>query len=113
MINSNMKALYIVVNVGFAEQIVEYVLSKGAVGATIINARGISSMHKDIMGISTDSEKEMILTLTDNETADKIMECVKQYAGFKTEAHGICFTLPVTKTIGLCQNPAKVCDVNK
>jgi nitrogen regulatory protein PII len=104
MINSNMTALYIVVNAGFAENIVEFVRSKGSVGATIINARGIGSLHKEILGISTDSEKEIILTIADNETADKIMEAVKQYTGSKSDAHGICFALPVTKVIGIGQN---------
>lgn len=101
MNNSDMKALYIVVNAGFAEQVVDFLRSKGATGATIINARGISSLQKKIMGISTDVEKEMILTLIDNETAEKIMEAVKEKLGFKSEAQGICFALPVTKAIGL------------
>lgn len=111
--NSNMKALYIVVNAGFAEDIVELLCSKGAAGATIINARGISSFHKEIMGISIDTEKEIILTLTDNETADKIMEFIKQNTGFRSAAHGICFALPVAKTIGLSQNIFKSPDINK
>ncbi len=112
MINSNMKALYIVVNAGFAEEVVELIRSKGASGATIINARGISSLHKEIMGISVDSEKEVILTVTSSETADKIMEAIKQSAEFKSEAHSICFTLPVTKTVGLSQSLVQASDVN-
>lgn len=113
MFNSNMKALYIIVNAGFAEQIVELVRSKGSVGATIINARGISSMHKEIMGITTDTEKEIILTLTDNETADKIMETVKQCTGCKSDAHGICFALPVTKVVGLSQKTVELPNTDK
>lgn len=102
--NNQMKALYIVVNAGFAEQVVDFVRSQGANGATIINARGASTFHKEILGISTDSEKEMILTLTDGATAEKIMEEVKKEHGFKSEAHGICFALPVSKTVGLSEN---------
>lgn len=102
--NNQMKALYIVVNAGFAEQIVNIVRSQGAGGATIINARGASTFHREILGISTDSEKEIILTLTDETTADKIMNEVKKSAGFKSEAHGICFTLPVSNTVGLTAN---------
>lgn len=111
--NNNMKALYIVVNAGFAEEIVELVRAKGAAGATIINARGISSFHREIMGITTDAEKEIILTLTDNETAEKIMETIKQNFGFRSAAHGICFTLPIAKTVGLSQNIANSADINK
>ncbi|MDU6264591.1 MAG: P-II family nitrogen regulator [Anaerocolumna aminovalerica] len=111
--SDNMKALYIVVNAGFAEEIVELVRTKGAAGATIINARGISSCHKEIMGISIDADKEMILTLTDSETAEKIMDTIKQNYGFKSPAHGICFALPVTKTVGLSQNLSQLQDINK
>ncbi len=103
MENSNMKALYIVVNMGFAEKIVEYIRSQGSCGATIINARRYSFQHKEIMGISTDKEKEIVLTIVDNDTSERIMQSIKQYSGFKTEAHGICFTLPVSSAVGLSQ----------
>lgn len=101
--NSNMKALYIVVNMGFSEKIVEYIRSLGSCGATIINARRYSFQHKEIMGISTDKEKEIVLTIVDSDAADRIMNSIKQYSGFKTEAHGICFTLPVSNAVGLIQ----------
>lgn len=113
MVNNNLKALYIVVSAGFSERVVEYIRSVGATGATIINARGVSSMQKEIMGISVDREKEIVLTLTDNETAEKIMEAVKQNEAFKAEAHGVCFTLPVIKTIGIRQNPVESKETNK
>lgn len=105
MSNSKMKALYIVVNSGFAEQVVDFIRTKGSTGATIINTRGISMMQKEIMGISIDTDKEMVLTIVDNETADKIVEAIKQNTRFKSIAHGICFTMPVEKVVGLSQNP--------
>jgi len=77
MESTNMKALYIVVNAGFAEQVVDYIRSQGSTGATIINARGVSALHKEIMGISVDTEKEVVLTVTESEIADKIMEAIK------------------------------------
>lgn len=101
MSNSSLRALYIVVNTGFAEQIVEIIRANGSSGATVINARGVDSAHKEIMGISNDAEKEMILTITTIDIAVKIMNAVKQYAGFRSEAQGICFSLPVTKTVGI------------
>lgn len=99
--NNHLKALYIVVNAGFAEQVVDYIRSKGSTGATIINARGMSAFQKEIMGISVDREKEIILTIIDSEKADIIMDTVKQDPTFKSEANGICFTLPVIKTAGI------------
>lgn len=96
-----MKALYIIVNADFVEEIIEFVRLKGATGATVINARGISLLKKEIMGISADMEKEIVLTLTDDETAERIMEDIKEKSGFRTGAHGICFALSVTKAIGV------------
>jgi nitrogen regulatory protein PII len=101
MTDKKMKALYIIVSIGFAELVVDFIRSQGATGATIINARGITAYQKEIMGISVDTEKEMVLTIIDSEKADKIIEAIKQKPSFKSEAHGICFTLPVEKTVGL------------
>jgi nitrogen regulatory protein PII len=102
--NTKMKALYIVVSAGFAELVVDFIRSQGANGATIIHARGINAMQKDILGISIDIEKEIVLSLVDSEVADKILEAIKQNPTFKTEAHGICFALPVDKTVGLVKD---------
>jgi len=94
------KALFIVVNAGFAERIVEIARSEGAGGATIINARGEGLNVEKIMGITVDSEKEMVLSLADGNTAAKIMSAVKDKAGICTPAHGICFVLSVEQMIG-------------
>lgn len=110
MTNSNMKALYIIVNAGFAELVVDFIRTKGSTGATIINARGISSIQKEILGISVDTEKEMVLTVTDSQTANEIIEAVKLNTAFRTEAHGICFTLPVSRTVGINTDTEKSSD---
>ena len=99
--SEKMKALYIVVNMGFAELVVDFIHSQGITGATIINARNVCAFQKEVMGISLCTEKEMVLVLTDSEKVDKIMEAIKQNTRFKSEANGICFALPVEKAVGL------------
>lgn len=106
MQNTDMKALYIVVNAGFAEQVLGYIRTKGSTGATIINARGISALQKDIMGISVDTEKEIVLTVIESLKADAIIDAINQNTLFKTEARGVCFTLPVTKSVGIASEQA-------
>ena len=100
MEKTNIKALYIVVNAGFSDDIVELTRELGAGGATIINTRGTGSVHKAIFGISIDTEKEMILTLVSAETADKIVDRIKEKAGLKSPAGAFCFVVPVEKMIG-------------
>ncbi len=93
-----LKALYIIVNAGFSGEIVDIARSQGATGATILNARGSVTKPKTILGITIDSEKEIILTVTEKDIAVKIMEAVKEKAGVGTLAHGLCFFMPVEMT---------------
>ena len=98
---NNIKALYIIVNAGFGDEVVEIAREAGAGGATIINARGTGAVHKAILGITIDTEKEIVLSLVDGDTAQRIMTAVKEKAGFKSPANSICFTMPVDKMIGM------------
>lgn len=90
-----LKALYIIVNAGFASQVVDIARSLGATGATIINARGSVAKPKTILGITIDTEKEIVLSIVEKDVAIKIAEAVKEKSGVGTNAHGLCFFLPV------------------
>ena len=92
---NELKALYIIVNAGFAPEVVEIARSLGSTGATIINARGSVAKPKTILGITIDTEKEIVLSVVKKDVAVKIMEQVKEKAGVGTAAHGLCFFLPV------------------
>jgi len=92
---SELKALYIIVNAGFASEVVEIARSLGSTGATIINARGSVAKPKMILGITIDTEKEIILSVVKKDIAVKIAEAVREKAGVGTNAHGLCFFLPV------------------
>ena len=90
-----LKALYTIVNAGFASEVVEIARSLGATGATIINARGSVSKPKTILGITIDTEKEIVLSVVEKEVALRIAEVIKERAGVGTPAHGLCFFVPV------------------
>ena len=90
-----LKALYIIVNAGFSSEVVEIARSLGSTGATIINARGSVSKPKTILGITIDTEKEIVLSVVEKDIAVKIAEAIKEKAGVGTDAHGLCFFLPV------------------
>jgi len=96
-----MKALFMIVNTGFAEDVIEIAREEGVKGATILNARGEGSHHESFLGITVDTEKEMIFCITDESTAEKAMRAIKDRAGIKTSAHSICFTMPIDKTVGM------------
>ena len=90
-----LKALYIIVNAGFSSEVVEIARFMGSTGATIINARGSVAKPKTILGITIDTEKEIVISVVEKDVAIKIMEQVKEKAGVGTAAHGLCFFMPV------------------
>ena len=98
MIMKELKALYIIVNAGFSAEVVDIARKLGSTGATIINARGSVAKPKSILGITIDSEKEIVLTVVEKDVAVKIMEQVKEKAGIGSAAHGLCFFLPIEMT---------------
>ncbi len=96
-----LKAVYIIVNAGFADDVVDMAREAGAQGATVINARGTGPVRQEIMGINVGAEKEMVITLVDGETAERILLAIEEKAGVKTPANGICFIMPVDHAIAL------------
>jgi len=73
----------------------------GVKGMTILNARGEGLHHESFMGITVDTEKEMILFITDKAASEKAMAAIKKKAGIRTPAHSICLTMPVEKVVGV------------
>ena len=86
---------------GFANDVVEIARTAGLKGATIIHARGAGAPHGTILGITVDPQKQMIIAIVDEATAEKAMAVVKEKAGISTPARGVCFTVPVDKTGGI------------
>ena len=99
-----LKALYIIVNAGFSAEVVEIARSLGATGATIINARGSVAKPKTILGITIDTEKEIVLSVVTKDIAVKIAEAISEKAGVGTNAHGLCFFMPVEMSTLLLEN---------
>ena len=104
----NMKILYVIVNAGFAEEIVDIARAEGAGGATIMNARGGGAKQQTIMGITIDSEKEIVLCVVKKDIAIRIMDAVKETAGIGTPAHGFCYFSPVERATETVSNENKI-----
>ncbi len=96
---SHKKALYIIANIGFADEIAEILREEGVGGATIMNARGAGAVHKSIWGITIDTEKEIILSVIDEDMSDKVIQSLRRQTGPGTPANSICFTMPVGKFV--------------
>ena len=99
--SSEFKALHIVANSGYTDEIMGIIRAAGGKGGTIIHARGEGSHHRSIMGITVDLEQEIIISIADKDTAEKIMDDIKEKVGWKTDARGLCYMMPIDRIIGL------------
>ena len=100
------RVVYIIVNAGYADEVTEIIRSAGAGSATIMNARGEGQLHEVFMGITVDAEKKGDYSLCrPDKIADQIMNAVKERAGIKTPAHGVCFSMPVDRVVALMLTP--------
>jgi len=100
--NTMYNAIFIVVDKGKAESVIEHASSAGARGATIINARG-SGIHETSMlfSMTIEPEKEIILILSDNTITDSIVSSIRENMKIDEPGNGILFVLDVNKTYGL------------
>lgn len=99
------QALHIITNAGYGDSVVAIARQAGAAGATIMSARGEGARHEVFMGITLNTEKEVVLLLVSHQVAEKVMLAVKEKAGRTTPAHSICYTLPVTEMLGVSFTP--------
>ena len=86
---------------GFADYVVSAARDAGATGATIIYGRGTADADKQVLGISLQPEREIVLILVKKTERRKIMQVISDKTSLMEEGRGLCFSLPVTEVYGL------------
>ena len=91
----------IISNQGFVEEIMETAKLNGARGGTVVHGRSTATEEAiKFFGIKVQPEKSVILIVTTKEKKSAIMKAVTDNHGVNTEARALCFSLPVTETVG-------------
>lgn len=100
--SSMYKAIYVVVEKGKGEQVMDAAKEVGARGGTIINARG-SSIHETakFLNMEIEPEKELVLILAQNELAKTIVTAIRDTMKIDKPGQGIIFVQNVSETYGL------------
>mgnify|MGYP000854493298 FL=1 len=96
------KAIFVVVEKGQAEKVMDVAKGVGARGGTIINARG-SGIHETskLLNMEIEPEKEIVLMLTKTESADGIIKAVRDNMKIDQPGNGIIFVQTVSETYGI------------
>ncbi|HKM42593.1 MAG TPA: P-II family nitrogen regulator [Limnochordia bacterium] len=96
------KAVFVIVDKGEGEAVMDVAKEAGARGGTIINARG-SGIHETttFLNMEIEPEKEIVLMLISTTLADKIVAAIRDKLKIDEPGNGILFVQEVSETYGL------------
>lgn len=93
--------IIVVSNQGFVDEIMETAKLNGARGGTVVHGRSTANEEAvKFFGITVQPEKELIFIVTSREKKSAIMKSITDTHGLNTEAKALCFSLPVSETVG-------------
>lgn len=99
---SMVNAIFVIVDKGEAEDVVEAAAKAGSQGATIINARG-TGIHETtkVFNMEIEPEKEVVLLLAESNTTEKIITAIREAVQIDEAGKGVIFVQHVKETYGL------------
>lgn len=94
--------IFTIVNVGFADEVMDRAKKCGVKGGTIIHGRGTANKSAEqFFDISFSGEKEIVLIVVDSEIKDNVLKAIYEGVGLDSKGQGIAFSLPVESSVGL------------
>ena len=94
--------IYVILNEGHSDEVMDVARPAGAAGGTVISAKGTGiNQTVKLKGLSLADRKEVILIVAKADNKADIMRAIIENAGTQTPAGAICFSLPVSEVAGL------------
>ncbi|MBR2281683.1 MAG: P-II family nitrogen regulator [Spirochaetales bacterium] len=91
------KMITIIVNAGYADDIMDAARKAGARGGTVTHARGTGTQEDaKFLGVPIVPEKEMILILCESEQTESLMSAISSLKCLDEPGIGIMYTQDVT-----------------
>ena len=90
-----------IVDKGYEEVVMDAAREVGAGGGTVVKAGGTGAEIAKLFGMTISQEKDMVYIVSSMEKRDDIMRAIMDKAGAGTDAHGVIFSLPVDKVMGI------------
>ncbi|WP_342622092.1 P-II family nitrogen regulator [Erysipelothrix sp. P66] len=100
--NVGIDAIFIIVDDGFAQDVMHVAKEHGATGGTIIHARGSGTHeHEKLFNMDIEPEKEVILILSQMDMTDAIVHALNTSFEIDKPGHGVIFVVETSRTLGL------------
>jgi len=107
---SNLSLIVTIVRKGWGDTVLEASTKAGADGGTVLFGRGIGVHEKQkLLGIPIEPEKEIVLTVTNADRTDRVLDEITRAIDLCKPGMGIAFVVPVEKVVGVshgvCETP--------
>lgn len=100
--STNYNVIFTIVERGKGEAIIKATHEAGADGATLFFGRGTGiHEHRKILGIPIEPEKEIVITLIENEKTDAVLEAIVKAGKLNEPGKGRAFVVSVEKMVGV------------
>lgn len=100
--NVDYESIFVIVDKGSIDDVLEAAESAGSTGGTIIHGRGSGSQDKaTLFNIQIEPEKDILLILSKAEKTDDIVNAISERLNIHEPGAGIIFVLDVNRTLGL------------
>ena len=94
--------IYVIVEKGKAEDVIDAANEAGARGGTIINARG-AGLHdvKKVFSVEIEPEREEVLLIVKAEVKDAVVAAINSHLKIEEPGNGVLFVMPLDEVYGL------------
>ncbi|MFA5523536.1 MAG: P-II family nitrogen regulator [Tissierellales bacterium] len=92
-----------IVRKGLGSHVIDISKNSGAEGGTIVLGKGIAeeNVYQEFLELDFNPEKEIILTLVQQDNADKIIDAISSEAELDKPGNGIAFIIDVKNHLGI------------
>ncbi|WP_353095108.1 P-II family nitrogen regulator [Tissierella praeacuta] len=102
--NLDYESIFVIVDKGSIDDVLEAAELAGSTGGTIIHGRGSGTKEKEkLFNIQIEPEKEIILILSKADKTESIVNAIQERLNIDEPSGGIIFVMDVKKAVGLYQ----------
>lgn len=102
--NLDYESIFVIVDKGSIDDVLEAAELAGSTGGTIIHGRGSGTQEKEkLFNIQIEPEKEIILILSKADKTESIVNAIQERLNLDEPGGGIIFVMDVKKAMGLYQ----------
>ena len=103
--NVSASLIVTIVRKGWGSSVLQASVKAGARGGTVLLGRGAGvHEHEKIFGMSIEPEKEIVVTIVQNDQVEAILAEIVRAAELDAAGHGMAFVVPVHRIVGVADS---------